>query len=150
MKVLSSNPKHLINLRNKRSFYGKHDENTTIPESILISYKEDSYRIFITDYSKKCNLCSKYGHIETQCHTSQTHTIQERWFDGHNWYNTNNKPPKKKTIIKKKKQQQEFKLNEKYYSLKHNKKALQYSNDRFDQFNKTINKLRIGNQVELT
>lgn len=67
MKVGCTNPQLQNILSYRRSFYATNEDNIIVPETILLTYQEEHYRIFISDESKKCGKCLKYGHITENC-----------------------------------------------------------------------------------
>ncbi|CAG9815998.1 unnamed protein product [Phaedon cochleariae] len=48
--------------------------DVTIPESIMITFDDTSYRIFLSQDGLTCFSCKKAGHISSQCKTSSNET----------------------------------------------------------------------------
>lgn len=71
-----SNPeyKHVLSFR--RQIYIILDDNETLPESILILYKQNYFRIFISTDEVRCFSCKKLGHVAQKCTMSRLQTSQ--------------------------------------------------------------------------
>lgn len=59
---------HIISFR--RYTYIIPNDNEQIPETILVNYDGDEYRIFIQSDYLKCYRCNKLGHIASNCTTT--------------------------------------------------------------------------------
>lgn len=57
--------KHILSFR--RQVYIILEENDKLPESILISYKHNYFRIFLSTDEIRCFSCKKLGHVARQC-----------------------------------------------------------------------------------
>lgn len=66
---------HILSFR--RQVYISTPE-VTIPESILITFDDTSYRIFLSQDGLICFSCKKAGHISSQCKTSSSESTNAR------------------------------------------------------------------------
>lgn len=57
---------HILSFR--RQVYISTDDKPSIPESIVISHDETSYRIYLS--SENCSICKQQGHTQSSCHMS--------------------------------------------------------------------------------
>ena len=62
--------KHVASFR--RAVYIIEDEKTTLPTSLLISYENETYRIFINESEQRCHLCGISSHNAVNCPTIDT------------------------------------------------------------------------------
>ena len=69
LRIGATNPEYSHVLSFRRQIYISPPENITIPESIVISYDNTSYRIFLSQDRLSCFKCKQQGHIASQCHT---------------------------------------------------------------------------------
>lgn len=60
--------KHVLSFR--RQVYVDADHSVSIPESIVIQYNSNTFRIFVSTDEIKCFLCKKIGHIAKKCPTN--------------------------------------------------------------------------------
>ena len=51
----------------RRGVYVEDEENLATPESLLISFKYKTYRIFITDENHRCHICKSNTHLASIC-----------------------------------------------------------------------------------
>lgn len=65
MSYEANNYAHILSFR--RTFYGIPEKHVTIPESFSLSHENESYRIFISNDIKRCDICHKIGHLTTAC-----------------------------------------------------------------------------------
>lgn len=63
--VLNPEYSHIFSFR--RQVYINPTENTSIPDSLLISYDDTSYRIFLSQDGLSCFKCNQLGHIASKC-----------------------------------------------------------------------------------
>lgn len=61
---------HVLSFR--RTFYGIPSKNVQIPESILLNYENENFRIFISSEIKRCSHCHKIGHLIDVCRQVET------------------------------------------------------------------------------
>lgn len=90
-----SQPEYSHVLSFRRQVYIVVEENDKIPESILIQYKENYFRIFLTNDELRCFNCNKIGHIAVKC-TEQvpvTNAASEILISQDNEMNYNNETP---------------------------------------------------------
>lgn len=64
--------KHVLSFR--RQIYVILENNDILPESLLISYKENYFRIFISTDEIRCFTCKKLGHVAQKCPASLQET----------------------------------------------------------------------------
>lgn len=57
--------KHVLSFR--RQVYAILDEKEKLPDSLLIQYKRNTFRIFLSTDEIKCFVCNKIGHIANKC-----------------------------------------------------------------------------------
>lgn len=63
---------HILSFRRQVYISPSQDDNTEIPTSIVISYEETNYRIFLSTDTMECFICKKSGHVANDCpNTSQ-------------------------------------------------------------------------------
>lgn len=73
-KIGCTNPRFSHILSNRRTFYGTCESK--LPESIVIDFEDEHYRLFITTELKKCSSCLKFGHLIDNCPTKQTVSME--------------------------------------------------------------------------
>lgn len=56
---------HILSFR--RQVYVVLEDNDRVPDSLLIEYKQNFFRIFLTNDELKCFICKKPGHIANKC-----------------------------------------------------------------------------------
>jgi len=61
---------HITSFR--RGVYIEDDENVSVPESLLITHDNESYRIFITNDESKCYICRSNSHQAPSCPNVKT------------------------------------------------------------------------------
>lgn len=66
---------HVISFR--RSVFYIPDTNISIPNSLLIQYQGDTYRIFLQLDDMKCYLCKQNGHRSSNCTSNPTVNLNE-------------------------------------------------------------------------
>ncbi|KAK9728561.1 Zinc knuckle [Popillia japonica] len=61
--------KHILSFR--RQVYINPDLSKELPDSLIISYNHNTFRIFLSIDEIKCFICKKPGHIASKCTTSE-------------------------------------------------------------------------------
>lgn len=74
LRISSQTPEfqHILSFR--RQTYISPPNNITIPESILISFEQTTYRIFLTLDKQSCYVCKQNGHLAANCPSNKTTT----------------------------------------------------------------------------
>lgn len=64
-KEESNKYSHVTSFR--RGVYVENNAEITIPESLLIHFENETYRIFVTDSEQKCHVCKQANHNASNC-----------------------------------------------------------------------------------
>lgn len=65
---------HILSFRRQVFISPPEDETTVLPSSIMITYAENNYRIFLSHDNMECFICKKPGHIANNCpNTNKTY-----------------------------------------------------------------------------
>lgn len=76
-KIGVTNPEYSHILSFRRQIYISPPTDMEIPESLLISYDDTSYRIFLSLDGLGCFKCKSHGHIAAHCPTNNTNSSQQ-------------------------------------------------------------------------
>lgn len=71
--------KHILSFR--RQVYVILDEHERLPDSLLIYFRENAFRIFLTTDEIRCFQCKKMGHIASKCPTHTDSIVVEQTKD---------------------------------------------------------------------
>lgn len=72
--ISHENFKHVLSFR--RQVYIILDKENKLPDSLLIEFKENAFRIFLTTDEIRCFTCKKLGHIASKCTRSSPESSQ--------------------------------------------------------------------------
>lgn len=66
---------HILSFRRQVYISPIQDNNSPLPSTLLISYEDTEYRIFLSDDNMVCFICKEKGHLASNCpNTTQSHT----------------------------------------------------------------------------
>lgn len=75
LKIGSKYPQFKEILSFRRQVYIIEDNNIIVPESMDIQLDaNNTYRIFLSEDTTKCNICRRNGHTDSQCHQNKDNT----------------------------------------------------------------------------
>lgn len=77
--------RHILSFR--RQVYIVLDEGEKLPDSTVISYKGNAFRIFLTTDEIRCFTCKKLGHISSKCPDNENQVQETRIIDNSNTSN---------------------------------------------------------------
>lgn len=74
LRIGISNPEYNHILSFRRQVYIQPLEGKTLPDSLLITHDDTSYRIFLSQDSQSCYKCKQTGHIASRCQVNNSST----------------------------------------------------------------------------